>query len=169
MGMDRVQAQAIHRWFWRSIVLIMLVSIGIIICSVQQYLDYRSVRSEYVRLRLITEQLHACLEQKRSLKDKLRNARRYYEKSERARLRPVTPYELLQFIDEHLNQTIFEEIALNKRQINFVIQTPSVQDVLVAIGRLRANKLVCDISIMSLEQVAQNLKASLRAVLITGN
>lgn len=160
-GEDRVNQRSMHRWFWRSMLLLSALCVGIAVVSVQQYLEYADLRSEHAALKLGTADLHACLESKRELKEKAATLQAQCAKMNGIKYRPKNPADVLNMLQDVSLDVSMQEIILKKKKLDLVLVAHDAKVMLAYADRLRAHALCARVDVASIELVGNRVKALL--------
>lgn len=161
-GEDKANQLSVRRWFWRSVLLYSLLALGIIVVSARQYIEYVDVRSEHSVLKLGTTELHACLERKRELKEKVDVLQTHCAKINGVKYRPKSPADVLNMLQSNTSGLVVQEIVLKKKKIDLVLMAQNTPDLLSFADRLRAQEVCTQVDVTSIEQVGDRVKALLR-------
>lgn len=164
-GQNRANQQAMHRWFWRSVVLLGTLCISMVILSVQQRLEYHELSQEYAVLKSGTTQLHACLERKRQLKEQSEKLQAQLTKANRIKHRPKNPAGVIEMLAGLPVDVVAQDITLNKKQLDLVLFAQETKAVLAYADRLRAHELSARVDVLAVEQAGNRVKALLHVVL----
>lgn len=164
-GQDRVNQAALHRWFWRSVLLLSVLFAGILIISVQQQFEYHAIQHEYVRLKSGTAELHACLEKKRQLKDRSESLQTRLGKINNIKYRPKNPAALLKMLTAISVDITLDDITVKKKVVDLVLFAQGSKAIFDYAEQLRAQEMCARVDVRAVEQAVDRVKALLHIVL----
>ncbi len=158
------EQQALHRWFWRSIVVITLLLIGLATYSIHQLNLFRSLQSEHTQLAKSTKQLDQCLTEKRKLKDQEGRLKQQLTKTTRIKQKPKNPATLLQLFISTLPQNVsLHTFNLKKKQLDITLLGNSSHNILSYLEQLRKSSLLAQIDMQTLEPSNGYVKTTIQA------
>lgn len=164
-GQIRADQQSVHRWFWRSAILLGLLSTGLIAFSIQEYMRYVDLSNEHAELKSGTSQLHACLERKRQLKEQAALLQAQSTKINTIKYRPKNPVGIFDMLHDLSSDIMLQEISLKKKKLDLILLAHDTKALLEYADRLRAHEMCAQIEIASIEQTDDRVKAVLHVVL----
>jgi Tfp pilus assembly protein PilN len=91
--------QSMHRWFRRSVFVLIAICLCIVLATLQQYIAYHDIRQEHAQLKSGTVDLHACLARKRELKERVERLDARLAKLNRMKYQPKNPAILLRTLE----------------------------------------------------------------------
>ena len=164
-GQNHMNQRAIHRWFWRSVVLLSVLCVGVVSYSVQQYVEYYDLRQERVGVHEGTAQLHACLEKKRQFKEQIEQLQIRLAKINGIKYRPKNPATLLGLLADVFADATLQNVTLKKKELDLVLFTQDTKSVPVYAEKLRTHALCKQVDVVALEMADNRVKALLHIVL----
>ena len=164
-GQNRDNQLAVHRWFWRSVLLLSSLCAGAAVFSVQQYMEYYDLHQEYAGLKSGTAELHTCLERKRQLKEQTEKLQAQLTKINGIKYRPKNPATLLAMLADISADVTLQDVALKKKQLDLVLFAQDTKAIPAYADRLRAHALCAQVDTVAIEQAGDRIKALLHVVL----
>ncbi len=160
------EQQTLHRWFWRSCVLLATLIISLGALSINQFNTLQALQTSHTTLASTSGQLDHCLTEKRRLKDREEKLKKYLAKTTRIKQKPKNPAPLLQLFITTLPQGVsLHTFNLKKKHLDLILFGTTSQDVLTYLQQLKKHPLFAQIDIHALEPSDGYVKTTVQATL----
>jgi len=160
------EQQALHRWFWRSCILLVTLAISMSTLYVNQFNTLQVLRTAYNTLESTSGQLDHCLTEKRKLKDREGKLKQRLAKTTRIKRKPKNPAPLLQLFISTLPQGMsLHTFNLKKKHLDIILFGITSQAILAYLKQLKEHTLFAQIDMQTLEPSDGYVKATLEATL----
>ncbi len=160
------EQQALHRWFWRSCVLLVTLVMSLCTLYINQFYTLQALRTAYNTLESTSGQLDHCLTEKRRLKDQEGKLKQRLTKTTRIKRKPKNPAPLLKLFISTLPQGVsLHTFNLKKKHLDIILFGTTSQDILAYLKQLKKHTLFAQIDMHTLEPSDGHVKTTLEATL----